>query len=967
MEFAILGPTALYVDGHPVPLGAAKQRALLGLLLYHVRQSVRVDTIIEYLWDRQPGDHRENLYALASRNRAVLNSVGLRDALVRLNSVRAYRLELDPELIDLYRFRRLVATARTAGQERRYEVAAELLTEAIGLWREEPLAELRGARAEQLRRHLADSFLDAHKLLTESQLSMGEHEPVLARLEPLLHTYDIDETLAQQWIRALCAAGREEQARAFSAAFRRRFRKEMRTEPAVEVPLAVPGLGGLPAVRAPAATAPRLLPHDINDFTGHADLLTELDRLASPEGAGASVMVISGMPGVGKTTLAIHWGHRQRHRFPDGQLYLNANAYGPNPPEEPAEILGRLLRALDVPPSRIPTGVDQRRDRLNQVLAGKRVLLLLDNVRDSTQARMLLPASDTCVTVLTSRNRLTGLTIRDAVRVMTVPPLPERECMALLGQVIGADRAAAEPDALQALVRLCGGIPLVLRIVGEHVAERPRASLADLVEDLNTHLLDCAGEDGEEADLRTIFAWSYRALRPDVARLFRLLGLHPGASIGPEAAAALCGTLVQQTEQQLNTLAKAHLVNHDTARRYQFHDLLRRFALDRAELDEPAGERTEAVRRLLDWYLLSAANAVAVLAPEQDPVPDLPRPELVTPLTFTADNDAMKWCEAERGNLCAVARWATRHGFWRHGWQIPAVIREVYDRYGRQDDLLELHELALSAARAEGHRVGQIGTLGNLGSIYFTLHDYRRAIASFEEAIPLAREIGYLEGEVACAHNLASVYLRIGQVVRAIRIFNEALATSRRLGNSLGEAATLHRLGDAFRQLHRYDRAAGYYLESLAIWEQIGSLRGQGATHGELAALYLQAGQPERALEHTRRALEIHARTKDEAAHCDTLITLADVEYALARYPEAVADGRRALAISEEIGDPRRRAWALTVLADTLVAAGDLSGARRLCAQALRLLDEVADPQADALRDRLHAVSRSALPPAASA
>jgi tetratricopeptide (TPR) repeat protein/DNA-binding SARP family transcriptional activator len=977
MEFIILGPTALHVNGQPVPLGAAKQRGMLAVLLFHAGVPVRIDTIVEQLWDSPgPGDPRVHLYALASRIRAVLNRVGLPDSLVRVHSIGAYRLDVPPNLVDYHRFRRLVAEAREAGKHRHHDTSVALLTKAVGMWRDEPLADLRGWRSEHMRQRMKDALLDAHRLLADSQLQLGQHQAVLARLEPLMHTYDMDEALARSWIAALCAAGRDDEARTFFVAFRRRFRMEMQAEPVIELPRAADrhrSARAGPAARRPPGRGPRgvskgpwQLPNDINDFTGHEELLAELDLLTSPDNAGTKVVVVDGMPGAGKTTLAVHWAHQRRYRFPDGQLYLNASAYGPVPPVQPDEALSRFLRALDVPVDRIPITAEQRWERLNRLLAGRRMVIVLDNVRDSNQARPLIPTSAGCVTLITSRNRLTGLTVRDGVRCVTVSALPDHESLTLLRQIVGAARADAEPEALEALVRLSGGLPLALRIIGEHVAERPRATIADLVHELTAHLLDSDGEDDENANLRTVFAWSYNALRPDAARLFRILGMHPGSSASTEAAAAMLGTDPSHAEHVLNTLAKAHLVNHDTARRYRFHDLLRLYASQRAHREETVEERDNAMRRLLDWYVLTAANAFAVLAPQCPPVPDLPEPDGVEPLAFDGDAEAMKWCEAERGNLVAVARWAARNGFYRHGWQIPGAVYEIFERYGRPDDILELNELGVASAEKDGHPEGRIGLWNNLGTTYLALHNYPGAAASFEAGLRLAREIGHVEGERANTHNLAWVHLKVGEVSTAVELYSRALDMCRTASNPPAEAAILHRLGDAHRSMKRYDEAVRYYLASLAISERIGSPRGQAATHGELAVLYLEIGQLESAIDHCRPALDINGRTKDEPARADTLITMGDIERELGSYKEAARHAQQAVAISEEIGDSLRRCRALTVLAHTYAGSGNANGAQRTCTYALNIAHELTDPDAGPLRERLRAIEAGLAPPAAA-
>jgi tetratricopeptide (TPR) repeat protein len=540
-----------------------------------------------------------------------------------------------------------------------------------------------------------------------------------------------------------------------------------------------------------------------------------------------------------------------------------------------------------------------------------------------------------------------------------VSPLPQQECLAMLGRVIGLVRAADEPDALRELARLSGGLPLALRIIGEHVVERPRARTADLVDQLNARLLDSDAED-HEANLCTVFDWSYEALPPDAARLFRLLGLYPGATVSPEAAAALAGIDRRPAEQTLNALAKAHLVNHDTAGRYRFHDLLRRYAADRTEAEEPAEEVRRAVRRLLDWYVLTAANAAKGLAPDIPPVPDLPDSQLIEPEAFAGDGEAMRWCEAERGNLVAVTRWAVASGFYRHAWQLPGAVHEVFDRYGRQDDVLELLVLAEGAARTDRHELGLIGILNNLGATYFALHDHRRAAEGFMAALELARAIGFVDAELICLHNLATVHLRSGETATAVAIYERMLVARRASGDLPNVAAELHRLGDAYRGLGRHGDAEAHYREALEIRERIGSLRGQGQTHTGLATLYLETGRLDRALEHSDQGCALHARTRDEAALCDALSTAADARRRLGLAREAVRDARRAVALSEGIGDSARSCHALAVLAHAHAAAGHSAPALSSCEQVLALLDaDAGDPETRDLRERVVALRNS--------
>ena len=963
MEFVVLGPTKLIDDSTAVPLGAVKQRGMLGMLLLHAGDSVRTDILIDHLWEAPGrGDRRQILYSMASRLRGVLGQVGLHDALVRIPAASAYRLDVDPSFVDLHQFRRLVSAGREHAQRERYDDAVTALERAVKLWRGEPLVELRGARAERLRGRLNDSLLDARKLLAESFLHAGRHLSALAQLEGIAQDHELDDRFARLWMTALCAAGRSDDARRYFAAFRRRFRKAMHAEPATDLAsIITPPKRVLPLPAPPAVRRPHQLPTGIKDFIGREDALQELGTLTGGDRAPANVVVLTGMPGVGKTALALHWSHQQSRFFPDGQLYLDAGAYGPSAPVDPHQALANFLEALGVAPDQIPQAPDRRRERFNEMLAGRRMLVVLDNVLDSPQVRPLIPHSGMSLTVVTSRQRLSGLSIRDGIRNVTVEPLTAGDSIALLTHMIGDSRSRAEPHAVDALAETAGGHPLALRVLGERVAERPRASIADIAKELRYRLLESACEDDDQANLTTVFAWSYQALPPDAARLFRRLAQHPGASAGVEVAAALAGVDPRAAEMLLNGLARVHLIDHDTARHYRFHDLLRLYAMTRAIVEDSASDLLNCRRVIYDWYLLSAANAAALLVPELPPVPDLPAAAWTRGATFATEADALSWCDRERENLSAATRSAAQHGFHRHAWQIPGAVYEIFDRTGRHDDLLVLNEIAVAAARRDEHAIGQIGSLTNLGAAHFAKHNYRQAAIAFTAARDFARTTGHIEAETICSHNMASTHLREGETRQAIELYQQALDVCRAISHPAGEAASHHRLGDAYRQDGQHDRSADHYRRALSLREQIGYLRGQGKTHNGLSRLYLETGKTAAAAVHCQLALRIHEQTKDEAARCDALIIMAEIRQAARSAPAAMMNIRSALTIAERIGDSYRKAQALAVLADILIGSGSRREAAQACAMALRISDNLEGSNVPRLRDRLHRLRAASL------
>ncbi|GIF00119.1 XRE family transcriptional regulator [Paractinoplanes rishiriensis] len=934
MRFGILGPTELRDGQGSVPLGAAKQRGLLSLLLLRFGRPVHLDTLVEHLWPGGTGDQRKSIYPMVSRLRAVLRRSGVRFALDRVGG--GYQLDIDPLSVDFHEFGALVEQSRQATPA----VAAAQLQRAIDLWRGEPLADLRGPAAEHLRRQLGETHLEAHRLLAAARLRIGQHTSVLMQLASLIHEQDLDESLARLWISALCADGRDDDARRHLAAFRKRFRRQLHIDP--EIDFDSIRSGQLNA----AAGRPRQLPYGIPGFIGRADLLADLDRLAETGPDRPSVVMITGMPGVGKTALAVHWARRRLAQFPDGQLFLDCGAFGSGTPVDPAEALGRFLSALGVPPDKIPEDPEERRHRFNDLVDGRRLLIVLDNVAGSTQARPLIPAAVTCMTIITSRQRLSGLTIREGVHNLVGYPLAETESSALLAQVVGEQRAAGEPAAVDRLAGIAGGLPLALRIIGEQVAERPRARIADLAGEL---LWQRTGDD----DLVTVFDWSYNALSPEAATLFRRLALHPGTRISLDSAAALSGAGRAQTEQTLNLLARASLIEHDAARHYRLHDLLRQYAGTRE--DSPA-EITAARITVLSWFLRSATNAAAVLAPDLPPVPDLP-PAPPHVMEFATEAAALAWCQQERQNLAAAARSAVTHGLYRHGWQIPAAIHDLLTRTGRYDDLINLNQIGAESARQDAHTFGEIANLSNLGYALCKTHQYDRAAVTLSTARARASESGDVAAESVCAHNLACALLKTGDAPLAIKIFLAVRATSRQLGNRYGEAATLHRLGDAYRQANQRERALATYTEALEIRRRIGSARGQGESHQGLSGFYLESGNLSLAAEHCAAALLIHERIQDTAGRCDALITRADIDLA-AEADTAVAHARAAVAACAELGDSYRQVNALALLADALQRSRACSEAARIRDEALRMAVGLSEPDASPLREKLLSTTR---------
>lgn len=929
MLLRILGPTELIADGQPVDLVRLKQRQLLAWLGYHLDQPISAESVAEQLWPGRPWSQvRSALHQTVSRTRAVLQSLGRPDALITDLRAHTYRLHLAPDTVDLHEAVALARRAQQLANRGALRDAAIADDQALQMWRGEPMADLASAGAEQARLHLTETVrLPSCRRLVTTYIALGDHNAALVQLEPLLARHPLDQGFAAQQITALMGADRHGDACAYYSALSARLRGEDE-EPTPELlrlyraardhrTLRVTSPAPRPSRSGPPAT-PRQLPRDLHDFTGQHQLLDTLDDLVGH----AHLVVVTGMPGVGKTTLATHWAHRNRHLFGDGQLFLDARGYGPTAPLDPHDGLGRLLHTLGIPADRLPSSTDERHDLLNHTLAERTMLILIDNVRDAEQLRPMITTADRCLTVATSRTQLSSLAIFDAAHTITVPPLPHTQRVELFRHILGSgDSNLPQPGITERLADLSGGLPLAVRVIAERVRTQPYHDLADLVDDLSNHLTDT--DDTHDAVIHTVFSWSYTDLPAVLAQLFRLLALFPGATISPDAAAVLTHTSPRQAHQRLNALARTHLITHaDTARHFRLHNLLAQFATHRLRDDEPDEHRDLLRRRLFRWYLHSTAAAATTLAPARQPVPGIPPVTAADapPRAFADDTDALAWCRAERDNITALVRDAARHNEIDTAWQLPANVHEVFERFGPQDDVLDTHVIALDCARRTGNEVAIIGTLNNLGTTCFAIRDYARGAAYFDEGLRLARASGSLMGQAVCTHNLARFRLELDDIAAAIDLYTTALHLHEQLNNPAGQAFSAHRLGDAHRRNGAYDQALGWYHRALTIREALGSLRGQGTTHTELAQLRLDLGQLDLALAHAHRAIDFHTRSLDQAAACRTWTTLAAIHDQLGDTPAAISSIRKALDLAQSLHDDEAIADAERTLARLLSA-----------------------------------------------
>lgn len=520
--------------------------------------------------------------------------------------------------------------------------------------------------------------------------------------------------------------------------------------------------------RAHEAPPPRQLPGNIRHFVNRTRELQLLDGLLTQEGARSrllvSVCVIAGTPGAGKTSLALRWAHQVQDHFPDGQLYINLRGYDPQEPATAQQVLRGFLIGLGVPADVVPGDTEAAVGLYRSLLADRKILVVLDNAATVSQVRPLLPGSPHCLVVVTSRGRLSGLMVRDGAQRVTLSTLPEGEAVALLRAVTAGYRAEDETEKLVELARLCARLPLALRIAAERAATHPHADLDELVADLRDEsaLWDAlsTGDDAEAEAVRTVFAWSYRALPPDAAQLFRLLGLHRGPDFGLGAAAALVGITERRARQLLDVLVGAHLLDQTAPDRYEFHDLLRAYATDLARHEETPDAHSVAMHRVLDWYLHAASAARDLISPGKSSAGIGPLADGVTPVSFSDYDQAVSWAEREHANFLPIVRVAAQSELDSYARLMAEVLFDAQAPSAPAADWIDIANIGLSCSRRLGDRSGEATLLHYLGFAHRQINHLAEAIDCHEASLAIRAELDDRQGEAEALNALGLVCLR---------------------------------------------------------------------------------------------------------------------------------------------------------------------------------------------------------------
>ena len=630
-----------------------------------------------------------------------------------------------------------------------------------------------------------------------------------------------------------------------------------------------------PAGSGPTGAPPRQLPADVYGFTGRAGPLAALDGLLIPTDPGSAVVIsaVSGMAGVGKTALAVHWAHRVADRFPDGQLYVDLRGHSADPPGSPLDVLGGFLRALGVRAADIPSSLAERAASYRTRLVGRRVLVVLDNARSADQVRPLLPGGPSCLVVVTSRDDLAGLVARDGARRIALDVLTGTEAHELLRTLVGV-RVGADPVAAESIVDIAGRLPLALRVVAARAQTRPDVPLADLVADLRaagSRLEPFAGPDGA-TNLRTVFSWSYRALGEGAARLFRLLGVPPGAQLGAPAAASLLGVPPPEIGPLLDDLARAHLVHQPRPGRYAMHDLLRAYATELARPDE----RAAATDRLLDHYVHSAFDAQLRLDPVRRPIAVAPAVPGVTPERFADLPSAMAWFTVERRELVAAVRHAADSGRDTRAWQLAWTLTDFLDLQGHWHDLVTVQRIAQAATRRLADRPAEVRTHNGLAHAYARLGRHEDARTHYARALDLCRALGDAGAEARAELNLCLVQELLGEPAAALRHAQRAYALHRDCGNRAEEANALNAVGWLHAKLGDLGSALSCCQQALALLRAQGYAKAVAATLDSLGYVHRQRGEYGQAVECYRESVTLLAEAGDRYHEAEVLVNLGE-------------------------------------------------------------------------------------------
>src|SRR6266536_2322121 len=829
MRVRLLGPVDVMDGGEMLRASGLRRKAALETRGLGAGQVVGTCRLVDAVWGETAPAALHPLQSHVSYLRTVLGKPAI------VARAPGYLLDLGDDGTDVLLAERLHRQGAQSADPAR---AAADLREALALWRGRPLADLAGlAWLEQQAGRLELLREQIRHALSDARLAAGVHRQLVPELEQAAADHPLDEQVHAQLMTALYRSGRQADALAVYQRLRSTLAEELglapgpalrdletailrqdasldASAPAASLRSAAPPASGVPV--------PAQLPPPVAGFAGRDAELARLDAIGDSqpdETSAVTIAVITGTAGVGKTALAVTWAHQVATRFPGGQLYVDLRGFDPaGHALDPGQALRGFFEALAVPPERIPQALDDQVALYRSLLAGQRVLVLLDNARDAAQVRPLLPGSPGCLAIVTSRNHLTGLIAGHGAYPLGLDLLTPAGARELLAGRVGAGRASREPGAVDEIIDGCARLPLALTIAAARAATSPGFPLAVFAADLREagHALDPFDGDDEATDIRAVFSWSYRALSPDTARMFRLLGLHPGPDMTAAAAASLAGIAADRAGAMLAELTRGHLLSEHRRGRYAFHDLLRAYATEQARDRDDGGARRAALVRLLDHWLHAACAAAALLDPFFAPEPqDPPRPGAVVRAPATAE-EALRWFTAEQATLLAAVPLAARSGLAGHAWRLAWALSTFLLRRGCWDDHTRACRASLDAARRAGDVAGEAHAL-----LLLALGDARSgrrdAAPAFRESLRLFETVdGYHRSQVTAHSSLIWIAEQQERYGDMLGHAAWALRLSRAAGDETMEIMSLNDVGYSHARLGNYGQAIAYCGQALA-------------------------------------------------------------------------------------------------------------------------------------------------------
>jgi DNA-binding SARP family transcriptional activator/tetratricopeptide (TPR) repeat protein len=930
LRISVLGPLRVWRGGIVVDLGPLQQRIVLAVLAFQAGRPVGRQQMINAVWGVTPPRNAVNLVQRhVSGLRRVLepDRPGHAPSGLLVWTDAGYLLTLPAGAVDLDVFDSQLGRARSAQDAGHLREAAEAMHSALGLWRGPVCDGLSSPYLDAQRDRLAESRISVLEERIELDLSIGAHADLIAELRDLIAEHPLRERLHGLLMLALYRAGRQADALAAFREARRQLREELGIEPAAplqrlhqQILAADPELmttaadevtTDASAMTGPRRPLPAQLPHQIPDFTGRRAELGRLDGLAAHDsgdtGTGVVITAIAGTAGVGKTALAVHWAHQISGRFPDGQLYVNLRGFDPTGcAMKPAEAIRGFLDAFGVTRQQLPASLEAQTALYRSLLAGRRVLVLLDNAGDEDQVRPLLPGSPGCLVIVTSRNELPGLIVTEGAHPVVVDLLSAPEARQLLSRRIGDSRVLAETQAVDSIIALCARLPLALMLVAARAATHPGFRLSALAAELREAggSLDAFGGEDRATNVRAVFSWSYQRLSVSGRRLFRLLGLHFGPDVATPAVGSLAGMPKEQVRPALAELARAHLVTERIPGRFEFHDLLRAYATEVAYTYDSDDYRYAARYRVLDHYLHTACRADELLNRHRDrPFTPADASPGVTPESLADQKQALAWFESEHAVLLTALRLAT--GFDTHIWQLAWALAPYFGYQGHWRDRRDSQNLALEASRRLSDKLAQGLSHRLLGGAFVQLSSYDDARTHLQHALDLFGELGDHTGQADAHRSLGWMLERQGRYSEALSHAQQALVLFEAAGHNTGRARALNAVGWFHARLGDYQQALVCCQQALDLQREIDDHFGLAETYDSLGYAHRHLGHQQQATDCYQQAVNLYGELDDRYSEADTLVSLGDAHQAFGDPEFARMAWRRALAILEQLGHPR--------------------------------------------------------------